>query len=510
MADISKIQIESGTYNIKDETARIVTNKLSSEIYVDCIYRGENGGNCNLIRTEHNNILIDMGVWDKIPTLITYLKTNAIKKFNYIILTHYHSDHVGGNHAERFISFLQDTYFDFSDLTVILPHKNIDWASVVVSDVDYLMTAETNIKNYLLSNNIPFIEPIDNETLEIENDCYFKFNNIGSDYYQYYYPLNIYNNFSMLSTLVHNQNKFLFTGDIEEEGQKRNAKNIDSNVKVVTAPHHDLNQMSDATFLKKLSPEYALIMNLYEDGMPNWTGLGISTQFSGYLRSIETRIYSTNHSHNISILSKDDNLTVYSDYGTNTVNSNMITIGNGEEIPNGTDLNDMNHIGNYFTTSSENSTTLSNLPDNYTAPGPIRITNTQIFPLSRQLLQIMHTPNAVLCRQLQNGTDWTEWTDILYNGLGVPPSKVARNSDLNDYFKPGTYAIASSDDMGTLTNAPISNQPGTLEVRRLRYSNDHIYQTLYCDTHIYYRAGYSTGTPTTSETLTWDVWSTIL
>ena len=181
MADISKIQIESGTYNIKDETARIVTNKLSSEIYVDCIYRGENGGNCNLIRTEHNNILIDMGVWDKIPTLITYLKTNAIKKFNYIILTHYHSDHVGGNHAERFISFLQDTYFDFSDLTVILPHKNIDWASVVVSDVDYLMTAETNIKNYLLSNNIPFIEPIDNETLEIENDCYFKFNNIGSD-----------------------------------------------------------------------------------------------------------------------------------------------------------------------------------------------------------------------------------------------------------------------------------------------------------------------------------------
>lgn len=511
MADISKITIESGTYDIKDEISRNIVNKLQSEVYIDCIYRGDNAGNCNLIRTENKNVLIDLGIESSVPNLITYLKTKAIKKIDYLIITHYHSDHIGGNNAEGFLSLMQDSYFDYSDLVVILPHKGIDWINLSMDDKSVIMTAETTIKNYILSNDISYIEVEDNEIINLESDSYLKFNNIGSSYYDHYYSLNLYNNFSLLTTLVHNDNKILFTADCEEEAQKQNAKNIPTNVSVVTAPHHDLNIMSDESFLKKLAPKYEVIMNLFEDGLPGWTGLGVSTQFSGYLKSIGTKVYTTNRSHNINILSKDNNILVYSDYGNNTVNSNMITIGNGIEIPNGTDINDLKQVGNYFTLNSANSATLLNLPFNYDNPGPIRITNTQIRPLSTQILQILHTPQAILVRQLHNGTDWDTWCDVLHNGLGIAPNGLVENDDFNNFFKAGIYEIHDNNVMSTLSNKPTGVSGGaTLEVRRLRYDYDHIRQTLYCDSHIYYRTGYSSTYLTTADSLTWDAWSTVL
>lgn len=69
--------------------------KLTDHVY--CIF-GE-GGNIGLIVTEHNAILIDDQFAPLVPGLLKVVKSVTDKPVKYLINTHHHSDHVGGNIA---------------------------------------------------------------------------------------------------------------------------------------------------------------------------------------------------------------------------------------------------------------------------------------------------------------------------------------------------------------------------------------------------------------------------
>ncbi len=69
--------------------------KLAENVY--CIF-GE-GGNIGLIVTEHNAILIDDQFAPLVPGLLKIVKTVTDKPIKYLVNTHHHGDHVGGNLA---------------------------------------------------------------------------------------------------------------------------------------------------------------------------------------------------------------------------------------------------------------------------------------------------------------------------------------------------------------------------------------------------------------------------
>ena len=69
--------------------------KLSDNVY--CIF-GE-GGNIGLIVTKHHAILIDDQFERLVPGLLKVVKSVTDKPIKYLINTHHHGDHVGGNIA---------------------------------------------------------------------------------------------------------------------------------------------------------------------------------------------------------------------------------------------------------------------------------------------------------------------------------------------------------------------------------------------------------------------------
>ena len=505
---------QENTQDIQEEE-----NQKNNEVDVIFPYRGRNTSNCTLIKTKNKNILIDLGT--NIQELIQYLKLSNVSKINYIMITHYHQDHIAGANAEGLFSILNDSYFDCSDLKVYLPHKDIDWDQVTTystSEKAGIQNAESLIKTGLAQRNIEYIEPENATVLEIDDYTTMQFLNIGSSFYDDYYANTpeIYNNFSMIMILKHFNNKFLFMGDAQKEAQKLIYSYID-NVSVVTAPHHDIERDADNNFLRKLKPEYAVVMNyLDDDTEQEYLGFGLTTEFSGYLRTIGCKIFTTNKSRTIAFTSKLNNLEGYAERGLMGTESNLLTSGSGKEIPDGTDLDTFVEPGNYYTRNNDHTITLQNLPGNYETPGRIRIINIQLNPHGRYIMQILVAPDVTMFRNLKfyDGVwEHNNWTVLNGNGYGVTTNIVAANSDLNNIVAPGKHEIPNNDIMITLSNRPSDAGGGSiLEVKRTRRYNDIIWQWIYCaNGNVYYRLGSATGYISEEDpsvnTITWQDWN---
>lgn len=500
-----------------EEKATLDIAKLDDEINGECkinfVYRGNDGGSCRFIQAGGKNILFDFGVQSYVPNLLTYLKSKNISKIDYVIISHYHSDHVGGNSGEGVITFLADTYFDFSTTKFILPHKNINWTTLAdyVDNASVMHGAETAIKTALTSAGIEYEEPDDGDELEIDDFTSFKFNNIGDTYYTHYYTAGLYNNFSMLVTLTHNDKKVLITSDCEELAQKWNVDNVDY-ADVVTAPHHDLNAYSDKNFLRKLNASVEVIEDLFDQNDNDLlNNLGVSTMFSGFLRTIGCDVYASNQSGEIEVTIKGNNITVKADNGCLGTQSNIATYSGGVELSIGDDIDDLKQVGSYHAVNAVASTLL-HLPIGYGDPGPVRITNTQIAPFSGQITQTMQTARTVLVRQLRNATDWSDWVEVFNYGLGLIPNLIPDNSDADDYVLPGKYYVNGGTNYTTIAHFPDDGggSNALLIVMKGRPTYDTIRQFLITAGNIFWRSGScSTQYGVSAENVTWNNWKRV-
>ena len=69
-------------------------SSLNNEMIIHYIDVGQ--GDCILIQVNEKNLLIDSGSSSNRNELLNYLTKLKIKKFDYIIATHPHEDHIGG------------------------------------------------------------------------------------------------------------------------------------------------------------------------------------------------------------------------------------------------------------------------------------------------------------------------------------------------------------------------------------------------------------------------------
>ena len=484
--------INQEIFNELNSIVQADTLKLNDECKIYSMYRGQNTGDSFLIQEAGKNILIDIGTSG--TALASWLVAKNITKIDYVILSHYHSDHVGGDNAAGFISLLDSESLDFSECVFYLPHKGIDWTQVTAPEKAGTMANETAVKGAISAKGLTYIEPDNLQTLILNSISYLKFLNIGSSYYSSYYGLdhNEYNNFSMVVELKHNNRYALFTGDIVDEAESNIVTAINQ-PDILKAPHHDLEGRSSGTFLKKMTPK---VMIFAEWNVEGDSYSGIATQLTQAVKNNQCNIYDLNNSQDVLIILKNDSIIENATRGVYTNNNTCSLNATGIHLALNTDLNDVVVPGTYFTDGYVESNSLLH--------SPTRVWNddTHIYSMGRCRLEVI-APNSnfnILVQYFITGIDsymrsynidhWTEWNLISNdNPLGLSAKILPDNTDLNDVINVGKYVIKSDVSYQTMTNTPEEHQAGSmLFVMQTRFINDVRCQILICATdNIYIR-----------------------
>ena len=198
-------------------------------------------GDCELILTGNHAVLIDSGERDYSGTVYQYLENLGVKKLDLVICTHPHSDHIGG---------MYDIIGRVETEKIIMPK--------VKDEIVPTTSSYTKLLNAAVKNNIQIEYAKAGMQIALD-DCRLEI----------YAPLNDYddlNNYSVACRLVHGENTFLFTGDIEKIAESDILKSgADLSAKVLKVPHHGSSTSSSYSFLKAVMPEYAV----FEVGSPN-------------------------------------------------------------------------------------------------------------------------------------------------------------------------------------------------------------------------------------------------
>ena len=179
----------------------------------------------------NQTMLIDAGEAYKSDNVINYLNNLGITKIDYVVGTHPHTDHIGG---------LEEVINTFDIGSIYMPRAS----STSKTYLD-LLTAINN-KGLKVKTAKSGVVVLDDDNLKLE----FIAPNSNS-----YSELN---NYSAVLKLTYLDNTFLFMGDAETLSENEVTCDVDADV--IKVGHHGSDSSSGIEFVKKVSPEYAIIM----------------------------------------------------------------------------------------------------------------------------------------------------------------------------------------------------------------------------------------------------------
>lgn len=191
-------------------------------------------GDCELVQLpDGQNMLIDAGTNDAGPTVVSYLKSIGITKIDYLIGTHPHEDHIGGmdnvvasfSIGKIYMPRVTTTTATFEDLLKAIQAKNLK-----------IITAKAGIK--IADKNglqITLLAPCKTNYEEL-------------------------NDWSAVTKVQFKNTSFLFTGDAQEQSENEMLSS-GTNLKadVLKVGHHGSHSSTSNSFLKAVSPKYAVI-----------------------------------------------------------------------------------------------------------------------------------------------------------------------------------------------------------------------------------------------------------
>lgn len=182
-----------------------------------------------LLENKGHYMLIDAGNNEDGPKLVNYFNKQDIKEFDYVVGTHAHEDHIGG---------MDDIIKNFKINNFYMP--------------DAITTTKTfeDVLDALEETNVIFQTPKVNQTFNLQ-DTTITTLSVTAD------EKNL-NDTSIVLKVKHGTNTFLFMGDASTKIEK-NLLNKDIKSDVLKVGHHGSRYSTSLEFLKKVSPEYAVI-----------------------------------------------------------------------------------------------------------------------------------------------------------------------------------------------------------------------------------------------------------
>lgn len=227
----SQIEQSSDNQSTQDDKSNLTGNKVTvsklNEVRVNFINTGNS--DAILINDDGKYILIDSGDNDDEKFIASYLKKTGVSELEYLIISHWDADHVGG----------ADSVLD-----------NIKVKNVLVPNGD----ADTKTYRdfiYSLSNaGLTPSVPLEGAKISLNNSYFEVFNTDGG---------NSKNDDSLVVKLTNGEDKFLFTGDAGKSIESK-IKNKIGDIDVLKVGHHGSHTSTGYDFVKAITPEYAVIL----------------------------------------------------------------------------------------------------------------------------------------------------------------------------------------------------------------------------------------------------------
>lgn len=223
------LTLEEKTPPKKESQERKTEDVINSKELLNVYFLDVGQADSILLENDHHYMLIDAGNNEDGAKLVTYFKNLGITKFDYVIGTHAHEDHIGG---------MDDIIKNFEIGTFYMP--------------DVITTTKTfeDVLDALEQKQIAFETPNVAQT--------FNFNNTSVTTLSVTDNEKDLNNTSIVLKVKYKNTSFLFTGDMESKIESQIlTQNIKSNV--LKVGHHGSRYSTSKAFLEKVSPTYAVI-----------------------------------------------------------------------------------------------------------------------------------------------------------------------------------------------------------------------------------------------------------
>ncbi len=193
-------------------------------------------GDSVLIVSNGEAVLIDAGEVEYGNTVLSYLNEQGIDTLKYIIVSHQHTDHMGG-------------------MSKIL--KNVKADELIMPPIpDSLFPTNSTYDSFLatLENTDIAVTEAENGTLTVGDVTLQMF---VQDPDMNYDSLN---NFSIAIRAIHGDNAFLLCGDLEYDAEQVLLKsNFELSADVYKVNHHGSSGSSSYKFVEAVDPEYSVI-----------------------------------------------------------------------------------------------------------------------------------------------------------------------------------------------------------------------------------------------------------
>lgn len=226
-----------------------------------------------VLRSESSTVVIDCGEKGDGKEIVSYLEENDVSSVDYLIITHYDKDHVGG--AAKVINKM--------DVKNVLA-PDYEEVSDEMEKYQKALSAK-NITPQLLTSDISFqLGNADYTVLAPKKDFY------GED---------DDNDFSLVTKVTHGNNVLLFTGDAME--QRLNEIMDVGKCTLLKVPYHGRKLPNIEDFINAVSPKCAVVCTSQEEFSSQVQNLLMDKNIPTYSTCFNGRITAVSNGNEIRI-----------------------------------------------------------------------------------------------------------------------------------------------------------------------------------------------------------------
>ena len=213
-----------------------------------------------IMRTENHCVIIDCGEKDDGDKVAEYLAGNDIQNVDYLFITHFDKDHVGG---------VPEVLDSVQVGEIITP----DYEGTCDEYYSYLSALnEHNITPTLLDENMSFaLDDVLFEVYPPQRKSY-----VEED-----------NDFSLAISVTHGGNRFLFTGDAEKMRLSEIMSQVSGEYDFLKVPHHGKYNSYTKRFFETVKPVYAVITDSAKNPAKDETVAALKAVGSGIYHTMD-------------------------------------------------------------------------------------------------------------------------------------------------------------------------------------------------------------------------------
>lgn len=219
------------------------------------------------MQTQNHNIILDCGEKDDGDELVELLQEKGVSNVDYIFITHFDKDHVGG---------FPEVMDNVTASNIIVP----DYEGNNGEYEEYLKTvSEQGLQITTLTEDTSFT--LDDVLFEVSVPKKQSYSEGDND-------------FSLVISATHGENTFLFTGDAEADRLTEVISAFGRQYDFLKVPHHGKYNKNTKRFITTIKPTYSVICDSEKNPAEDET--------VSILEFVESEIYSTRNG-NILVLS---------------------------------------------------------------------------------------------------------------------------------------------------------------------------------------------------------------